>query len=325
MTDSNKQDWGNYWQGRTADSSGEALVGVGIEHNEKLATYWTACFDGLNKNSKVLDMACGAGSVLRHAKANGFTDLSGVDISHDAIASMQKEFPNAVGIVASVDATGLTDGRYDLVVSQYGFEYAGSNRQVMAAAHEMTRLVSNEGQFIALCHIKGGGIEQEVSGHLHDIKGLAKFGFITASKAVFLALDAAERTPTLTSKMAYEKATQALADPRDKLTAWIKTGQGSGSEIHRLGQHLYNGTIALFARRKAFSLADIMSWLDGMQNEIDAYKGRMQSMKQSALSEKDACNILSVFKDVGFATDKPEQFYLSGDDKPAAWILRAYR
>jgi len=328
MTDKNKQDWGNYWQGRTADSSGEVLVGVGIEHNEKLAAYWTTCFNGMNKNSSVLDMACGAGSVLRHAKANGFTDLTGVDISKDAIAAMQKEFPNAEGIVAPVEATGLADGSYSLVVSQFGFEYAGSHRQVLAAAREMARLVSSDGQFIALCHIKGGGIEQEVNGHLRDIKDMTKFGFIAAAKAVFLALDAAEKTPSIATKTTYEKATQALVEPRDKLTVWINAGQGSGgevhkSEIHKLGQHLYNGTVELFTRRKAFSLADIIDWLDGMQKEIDAYRGRMQSMRQSALSEKDARNILSAFKDMGFVTENPEHFYLAGDNKPAAWVLRA--
>lgn len=325
----NRQNWSNYWAGRAADRSGEALTGsgdgVGIEHNEMLGAFWAACFAGLDKNSKILDMACGAGSVLRHAHANGFTDLSGVDISADAITAMGREFPNAKGIVAPVDATGLADKSYDIVVSQFGFEYAGSNRQVLAAAREMTRLVTGGGQFIALCHIKGGGIEQEVNGHLRDIKEMTKPGFIAASKALFIALEAAEKSPTLATKAAYEKATHNLGAPRDKLTAWLAAGQSGGSEIHKLGQHLYTGTIELFNRRKAYSLADITNWLDGMQSEIDAYRGRMQSMRQSALSEKDARNILSAFNDAVFQTENPEQFYLAGDDKPAAWILKAGR
>jgi len=325
MADNNKQNWGNYWQGRTADNVGEALVGVGIEHNEKLASFWIACLEGLNKKSNILDIACGAGSVLRHAKANGFVSLTGVDISKDAIVSMQKEFPKAVGIVAPVDATGLLDSDYDLVVSQFGFEYAGNNRQVLAAAREMARLVSNKGQFIALCHIKGGGIEKEVSGHLRDIKDMTNTGFIAASKAVFITLNSAEKMPTTTTKAAYEKAIQNLVGPRDELITWIASRKSSGGEIHAFGQHLYNGTIELFSRRKAFSLSDIIDWLDGVQSEIDAYRGRMQSMRQASLTEKDARNILSVFKDAGFATSQPEQFYLAGDENPAAWVLRASR
>lgn len=325
MSDNNKQDWGNYWQGRSAGGSAEALVGVGIEHNKKLAEFWTSCFEGLKENTRILDMACGAGSVLRHANSNGLGNLSGVDISTDAIASMLREFPNAIGIAAPVEATGLAGSAYDFVVSQFGFEYAGSNRQVLAAAREMARLVAKNGQFIALCHIRGGGIEQEINGHLRDIKNITEFGFISASKAVFSTLDTAEKSTTPTSKAAYEKASQALIGPRDKLTAWINAGQGSGSEIHNFGKHLYSGIVDLFTRRKAYSLTDINNWLDGMQNEIDAYRGRMQSMRQSALCEKDARNILSVFRDAGFETEKPEQFYLVGDEKPAAWILRATR
>ena len=325
MSDINKQDWSNYWQGRAADSSGEALVGVGIEHNEKLAQFWTNQFQGLDKATKIIDMACGAGSVLRHAKANGFSQLSGVDISKDAITAMQREFPEAYGVKAPVDSTGLKDAAYDLVVSQFGFEYAGSNCQVLAATREMARLVSRKGQFIALCHIKGGGIEQEVSGHLSDIKAITKHGFIPASKKLFIALDAAERNPTLATKTAYEKATRDLERPRDKMTAWLENSKTSGSEIHALGQHLFNGTIDLFTRRKAFSLADITGWLDGMQHEIMAYRGRMQSMKQAALSVNEARNILNIFEKNGFVTEQPKEFFLAGDTKPAAWILKAKR
>jgi len=267
-------------------------------------------------------MACGAGSVLRHAHHNGFTDLSGVDISEAAIKAMLSEFTSANGIVAPVDATGLAAGGYDMVVSQYGFEYAGSARQVLAAAKEMARLVRAGGQFIALCHIKDGGIEQEVSGHLSDIKAVSKTNFIPAAKAVFVAAERAEKTPTLATKKAYEKAVNALTGPRGKLTAWI-AGQDGNSEIHKLGQHLYSGTVDLFNRRKAYSLADILGWLDGMQSEIDAYKGRMLSMKQAALSEKHARDILNIFKDSGFEIEDPQKFYLESDTSPAAWILKA--
>ncbi len=319
----NKQNWGNYWQGRAGDTAGEALVGVGIEHNTKLAAFWAACFDGLDSGTRILDMACGAGSVLRHAHNNGFTDLSGVDISDAAIKAMQGEFTSAHGIVAPVENTGLADGGYDMVVSQYGFEYAGSARQVLAAAREMARLVCAGGQFTALCHIKDGGIEQEVSGHLHDIKTITKTGFILAAKAVFKKAQELETMPTTERKNAYEQAVSGLTGPRDKLTTWITDGSEHASEIHKLGQHLYSGTVDLFARRKAYSLADILAWLDGMQREIDAYKGRMLSMKQAALSEKAARTILDVFKEAGFEVEEPQEFYLEDDTKPAAWILKA--
>ncbi len=336
MSDTNKQNWGNYWQGRAGNSSGEnpgdgfgeALVGVGIEHNEKLGAFWTASFAGLDSGAKILDMACGAGSVLRHAHNSGFTELSGVDISDAAIKAVQAEFAAAKGIkgvkgiVAPVDKTGLAGGAYDMVVSQYGFEYAGSRRQVLAAATEMARLLNPNGQFTALCHIKGGGIEQEVHGHLNDIKTLAQSNFIPAAKAVFSAAFAAESTPSPKTKKAYEDAVSGLTAPREKITGWIGLGQNGSSEIHKLGQHLYSGTIDLFNRRKAYSLADIIGWLDGMQGEIDAYKGRMHSMQQAALSAKDANNILAVFSRSGFEVEAPQKFYLTDDNKPAAWILK---
>lgn len=72
MTD-NEHDWSNYWQGRNAtdQASDEALVGVGIENDAKLSEFWQECFSELKPEYEVLDMACGAGSVLKHAKKNG--------------------------------------------------------------------------------------------------------------------------------------------------------------------------------------------------------------------------------------------------------------
>ncbi len=321
MRDQNEQNWGNYWQGRTGNNVGAALVGVGIEHHEKLGAFWQDSFAGLDKHIPILDMACGAGSVLRYAHLNGFSNLSGVDISDAAIKAMQSEFPKAKGIVAPVDKTGLDPGRYGLVVSQYGFEYAGSEGQKLAAAKEMTRLLRPGGQFIALCHIKDGGIEQEVMRHLADIKLLVKTNFIPAAKAVFMAADQAEKTPTPGTIQIYQDAVKDLSNPRGRLTAWIGSGQG-GSEIHKLGQHLYSGTVDLFNRRKAYVLGDILGWLDGMQSEIDAYRGRMLSMKQAALSEKDVYKILEVFSQSGFEIEVPRKFYLQNTEKPAAWSLR---
>ena len=321
MSDNNEQDWSNYWQGR---ASGEALVGVGVEHSEELATFWQGCFDGQDSDIRVLDMACGAGSVLRHADGAGYKNLSGVDISKEAISTLETAIPNAKGIVAPVDNTGLADSSYDMVVSQFGFEYAGSSDQVLAAAGEMARLVAGDGQFAALCHIEGGGIELECSGHLAHIEAVENTGFIDAAKAVFTAAFKVDSQPGQDTMAAYQKTVEQLGGPRGALVAWIENNRAAG-EIAALANHLLTGTADMFGRRKAFALSDITGWLDGMNGEINAYRGRMTSMKQAALSGVDAGNILSVFEKNGFKTAPPEKLYMGGEDIPAAWILRAQR
>lgn len=317
-----KQDWSNYWQGRNSD---EALAGVGIEQDKGLVDFWVACFEALPAEAKLLDMACGAGSVLRRADAVGVKDLTGVDISADAIETMIKNLPNAQGVVSAVDKTPLEDGTFDMVVSQFGFEYAGEAEQVLATAREMARLVGLDGRFAAICHIEGGGIDAEVAGHLAHIKQIEEAGFIGVSKAIFVAADTFDAQPSAENKQAYEKAVALMSGPRDLLVDWITTHQNSAGQIAELAQHLYNGTLQMFNRRKAFALNDITGWFDGMDAEIQAYKGRMSSMQSAALSETEAQGILEVFAKAGFTVEALDKLYLRGDDKPTAWILKATR
>ena len=53
MSDQNQLDWSNYWQGRTAEQVGDAMVGVGIERSAELATFWNAELSDLKKSATV--------------------------------------------------------------------------------------------------------------------------------------------------------------------------------------------------------------------------------------------------------------------------------
>jgi SAM-dependent methyltransferase len=324
--DRNKADWSNYWQGRTAGEVGDALVGgggVGIEHSTELADVWHDALEGFKPDISVLDLACGAGSVLRHAHKLGFSELSGIDISQDAIAAMQATINGATGIVGPVDKMPMADGQYDLVVSQFGFEYAGSETAVLNTAKEAVRILTPNGKFIAICHIQDGGIDREVSGHLEAIKELEATGFVQASKDLFAVLFAAEAEPSEENQARLNQASQALQGPRTYLNDWLNTESSGDGQIKQLGHHLFTGAADLFARRQAYALEDITGWLDGMQHEIDAYKGRMASMKQAALDEQTCEAILDIFGKAGYEPSPPKPLHFGNETEPAAWILKA--
>ena len=325
-SDQNKADWSNYWQGRTAVNAGDALVGgggVGIEQSTELADFWHSELHGFETDISVLDLACGAGSVLRHAHKMGFTNLAGIDISDAAIAAMQSTITGAIGIVGPVDKMPLKDNHYDLVVSQFGFEYAGEEKAVLNTAKEAVRILKPHGKFVAVCHIEGGGIDKEVGIHLAAINDLEATGFVQASKDFFIALNADETHPGDKNKQAFERASQALAAPRDALTKWLSQGLAGDEQIKQLGQHLFAGAADLFARRHAYALEDITGWLDGMQYEIDAYRGRMSSMQKAALNEKTCEAILDVFRQDGYEPLSPQSLHFGNETLPAAWILKA--
>lgn len=302
----NAQNWGNYWQGRAASEAGAALVGAGVENDAQIAAFWDDILSGLPKNTRVLDLACGAGSVLRRAKACGLSALTGVDISSDAIVTLKAAFPDVTGISAPADNTGLAEASFDIVASQFGFEYA----DVLAASAEAARLTAQGGQFAALAHMKGGAIEKEVGAQLSDARAIIDTGFIPLAKDLF-------RVEMSGGTDAAFDAAAARFGPAQ--TALMDIAKRTGG----LAEHLYRGAQTLYQQRRGYALSDINSWLDGMSTEIAAFTGRMTSMQNAALSEQDTKAVCAVFEQNGMRAQPLEVLTLGTDS--VAWIIRVHR
>ncbi len=306
MSDKTAKDWGNYWQGRAASEAGAALVGVGVETDAEIGTFWDSHLSKLSKTARVLDLACGAGSVMRRASAIGLQNLSGVDISEDAIATLKAEFPNAQTVVASAEATGLDDAQFDMVASQFGFEYANP----IDAAREAVRLIARGGQFLALAHSENSAIELEVARLGTDAKAIIDCGFIGRACEMF------EADKTGASDAVFATSAAAFSGPQAEVLSIAKRAGG-------LAAHLYQGTQTLYQNRRAYDLSDITGWLEGMRSEIASYAGRMESMRNAALSETGAQAVLSALE-IGGLTPRPLEAFVSkttGDT--IGWIIQA--
>lgn len=318
MSDTRINDWSNYWTGRVANEAGAALVGVGIETDETLAKLWAGVFDGLPAKTRVLDLACGAGAALKAAAKAGLKDLTGLDMVADAIVSLQRELPQARGVVAPANQTGLTDNRFDLVVSQFGFEYAGAEE----TAHEVSRILAAGGQFAAICHYADGAIADECQGRLDQLREIEDCAFIPRAKDFFRATYATMAAATR------EDAARAVNEANAKADAFKPASErlialAQDNRLNGLAGHLYQGAAQLFERRAAYALIDVETWLDGMQGELDAYTGRMQSMVESALDADKVRTVLEVFQAAGFEPGLPKEVKLAGSERPSAWFLRA--
>lgn len=306
MSEKTVNDWSNYWQGRAASESGAALVGVGVETDAEIAAFWTERFSDLPKTARLLDLACGAGSVVRRANAMGLSDLTGVDISAYAIRTLKTEFPNAVGFVASADETGLESQSFDVVASQFGFEYAHAPK----AAAEAARLLAKGGQFLALAHSSDSAIKAEVSCLGGDARALIDSGFISTAREMFIA----EMTGASDEVLA--RAVKAFSLPQAQVLAIAKRAGG-------LAAHLYQGTQTLYQKRRAYAVLDITGWLDGMEAEISAFLGRMDSMQNAALSQQQAQAVLTALTEGGLTAQPLEKFISKTSGDTIAWIICA--
>ena len=295
--------WDNYWQGRSGDGA-SALTGV--EHDAELAAFWTTALDGCDRAAPLLDLACGAGTVLKQADALGFTTLVGADISPAAIAALGEALPSARGVVCSATDTRFEDASFNTITSQFGFEYAGAS----IAAKEATRLLAPGGAFIAVAHMANGAIHDEVTAHHSDCRTIADSGYIEQSKALFAEVFSGDVS-------ALERAQHVMAPARDTVAALVIPGRPS------LAAHLTKGAATVWDDRAKYALRDINDWFDGIEAQRAAFEARMAGMLEASLDEDAANAVQAVFAAAGFTADAPTALQLGGED--AAWVLRAMR
>lgn len=323
MTSDHAQDWNNYWQGRSAKASGNALLGVGIENNDVLTTFWQEVFNEISKSTKTIDFACGAGSVLTHASEMGFSDLTGIDVSKNAIDVLKAKLPKVSGVVGAVDKTPFDTASFDMVVSQFGFEYAGGPEAIISTATEMTRILKPGGQIVLVAHIDGGAIASGCQRSLEQIALIQESGFFKSATDTFSAIYKAQESSKASDKDAMTNAMSNLNQAAQPIMTWLKRPGASQNEFARFAAHLLDSTHKLLVTHKKYALVDCVSWLDNMKAEVLAYEGRMSSMTGAAISEDLVSQIQNVFESKGFNASRPEKLYFKAGDLPAAWVLKA--
>lgn len=320
MRDKHKEDWSNYWQGRSANESGDALVGVGIEDNKTLNAHWVKAFANIDSTTSVLDVACGAGSVLKHADLAGSKNLTGVDFSDSAINVLIKKFPSASGYVASVDSLPFSENAFDFVVSQFGFEYAGDQNMKMKAAQEMARVAKTNGHISLVTHLKGSVIEEGCQKSISQIDVIRKSGFLSAIRH-FLDIIYTQRLEPAELE-ASMKNLNAKAEPIMELLRSTKNNQNLFINFVR---HMMQSAHTLITNHRKYAHKDAITWLEQIQFEIETYFGRMDSMILSALNPGDVEKILYIFEETGFEIAKSEKLFFGNNrNRPAAWIISAH-
>lgn len=307
-------DWNAYWQSRASGPQAVALVGVGIEHNAVIDACWAEVFGALDAGTRVVDLACGAGTALRAAAAAGAGNLTGVDISRDAIAALGVSLPGATGVVAPVGKTGLGEAGFDWVVSQFGLEYGGA----LASMGEVGRLCAPGGRFAAIIHMADGGIARECAGHLETLDALAATNFIPKARKLFRALFDADARP---GQATTDKANRAINAFKPAMAELQALSARTGPQ--HIAAHLYSGTARLYERRQAYAREDIEGWLTQMRAEIDAYAGRMAAMVASAQTAEQMAALEGALATARFEAPRTRPLELSAGEAPAAWLIEA--
>lgn len=146
--------WRNYWR----ENRLAACVPDNPDSAAAIETHWTGFFSELPAGKRVLDIATGNGVLLawaaRAARAvRRELTLTGIDLADIDPARFLPEYQidlAAARFVGNTAAESLpfADGSFDVVVSQYGLEYA----DIELALSESARVLAAGGQLHWLAH-----------------------------------------------------------------------------------------------------------------------------------------------------------------------------
>lgn len=309
--------WDTYWQG-TGDIG--AFSAGGATHPSVLA-FWEEFFQAAKQKYDaplMIDLASGNGALVERALGefgDAVVDITCVDLSDAAIANIRSRFPEVRGLVSDVRTIPLESGRFDIVTSQFGVEYAG-----IEAIDEAARLLAPGGVLALMLHNQAGSIHRECTQTLDAIDRVKESGFIPHAiemfRAGFEAVRGADRTP-------YDAAAKRLAPALLVLEEIMK----------QYGEHVAGDTIArlysdmgrIHSRIQHYEPAEVLAWLEKMEGELGAYAGRMLSMSECAIDLKSFDRICAGLRKRGYTTETAGPLTAPGHDLPLAWVLIAKR
>ncbi len=310
--------WDAFWQAREK-ALGQEDAGA---RDRAPALYWESFFrEAFERNPKprLIDVACGNGAVTATAVAaaqdtGANVDIHCLDYSMAAVDELRKRFPEVEGVACDARGIPYLDGEFDIVVSQFGIEYAGREAFVEAA-----RLVAAGGTLTALVHLADGAINKECADNLAVAVALRESQLMSLARDAFTAGFA-----LIAGKIGdaeFQEFDKQLA-PAVEVAKQILKDQGPLAAGGLLAS-LYRDIGHMYTRMQNYVPNEVFAWIDGMSDELVSYEGRMASMTRCALDESGIQEIAVTIGLAGFTVQTPEILSLVESGEPAAWILTA--
>lgn len=246
----NNDYWSDYWL--NDGQSGEVFVDQRGEKPNYIRNFWIEALKTIKAGSEVLDIACGAGSIyedLSYEQRANLT-LHAADLSEAALDILTTRLPAVETSVCAAQDTPFDDARFNVLVSQFGIEYAGFD-----AFSEAMRILAPGGSFVFLCHMADGYIDQRNQAFLVGASTALTSGFIPAAKDLIKASFDPSSYDLAEAKRDFQTAQQPLADMFEEYP----------SGIHH---HLYFGFREMYLKYGNYHQADIIGWIDQMELDI---------------------------------------------------------
>jgi len=150
--------WSEYWKQGYITSLPQDFS---INYNGKIADFWRKQFKSINMNDSILDICTGNGAIALLCQGfltneNIKAKVYGIDLAENFQKSVINNFPeqktnsNKITFINNTPVENLPfeDGQFNIVTSQFGFEYCDWSK----GAAEVARVLQAGGRFALITH-----------------------------------------------------------------------------------------------------------------------------------------------------------------------------
>ena len=309
--------WDTYWAGAQASA---AFSGGGTT-DPLVLEFWDDLLGDILEHRdapRIIDIASGNGAVIESAVrvyGENLPDFTCLDTSESAIRMLQKRFPGVRGVVADAADSPFDAESFDVVVSQFGVEYAGID-----AIGTIARLVAPGGVLALLVHHRDGLIHEQCDASLHAIQEMKKAEFIPRCIAMF---ETAYAVLQGGDKAAYQAAGRDFA-PAIKTMEDIMARYGRDVAADTI-LRVYRDVRTIHQRMQHYDGASVVGWLEKMGDAIDAYEGRMASMLDVAIDPSEFARVTDELENREFEMQRANTLAHAEDALPLGWVIIATR
>lgn len=297
--------WADYWENESA--TGECFVSKEGKKHPELIEYWDSLFQSINAGASILDVASGAGSIFTSIQKSSRLQLVSSDLSFSALRKQQSRNSRVQLVNSSADNRIFELGSFDVVVSQYGIEYAP--KEAFKAANE---ILKPGGKLTCLCHIEDGFIDSRNQTEKEGIELCLATSFIDISTELTRAMFTHEQSKIAPLMKQFQNVEPEMAN--------FARQNPTGFQYH-----LYSGFRQLMEGIQNYTCTDITDWLQQMKNELEKIQIRLHEMIEAAQSRNDMSDIAQILIASGTEEIQLKPFFISSHEKPIAWQLTAIK
>jgi ubiquinone/menaquinone biosynthesis C-methylase UbiE len=265
--------WRDYWK---ADRPASCMP-ENERTAQEIAATWRKWFGECQGGSRILDIATGNGIVLTHAAAAGRQlnrafALTGVDLADidplRYLSSLEDDM-RAAKFIGSVAAERLPfeAGSFDVVVSQYGLEYA----DLQQALAEVARVLAPGGILHWLAHSESSEVVQQNREQALEVEYLLAPRGPVYYMNTFVARQRRQKDMQYSIAMLNESFAQAFE--------WCKAHPPA-----KVVQEMCSGFADIANRWQAYDPADLTRMLEESELRLTAHAARIRSLLDAVMT-----------------------------------------